>query len=185
MNMNWFLTRCHRHRQNLSLLAAGALPEPDKVVIERHLADCPACRSHYQQILHVTASIADFRRSVAGVEPTPAARQHWARAIKAAGRVGNPGEAEPSRGTWWHELCWSCRYAWGGFTALWIAMLIINWEERPSVYNAAPATAITQTFAEERRLLAELIMPAPAEPAEKPRSKPGPRSEADRPFVTV
>jgi anti-sigma factor RsiW len=171
MNMNWFGNQCRRWKQSLSLLASGELPESEREKTERHLRDCADCRSYYEQIKNVTQSLADYRESVAAVEPTQAATQRWAWAIKTADGV----KSKPSWREWWHELCWSCRYAWGGFATLWLVMWMINRE--PPEIQGATASAATQTFAEERRMLAELLPVAHVEPADEPRRKGSPRSE--------
>ena len=186
MNMNGFFNQCRRRRQSLSLLASGALPETEKNELERHLADCPDCRNHFQQLKGVTNSLADYRESVASLEPTQAAKQRWARTIQAAGQ---PKRIEmqkpaPSLTKWWHELFWSSRRAWAGIAAAWLLMWWMNWE-RPPVHDVAGAFIVTQTFSEERRMLAELMPISNSESADEPRRKPSPHSERQRPWVTA
>lgn len=182
--MKWFSNQCHRRRQSLSLLASGALPESERKEMERHLVDCPDCRSHYEQIKSVAVSLADYRASVANFEPTQAARRHWARAIRAASQSEGVERGQPklARGGWWHELFWTCRHAWGGIAALWLVMWAVNWE-RPQIHEAAASATITQTFREERQMLAELLPPTAREPAEAPRRKPSPHSEKSKPWL--
>lgn len=184
--MNRFFNRCRRRQQNLSLLASGALSDAEKNELEQHLADCPECRSYFQQLQSVTKSLADYRESVANVEPTQAAKQRWARAIKAAARpeLAEPQKSAPSAVNWFHELFWSSRRAWVGIAAAWFLMWWINWE-RPQIHNATGTIAVTQTFTEERRMLAELMPVSNSEPAEEPHRKPPPHSERQKPWVTV
>lgn len=182
--MKWFSNQCHRRRQSLSLLAGGALPASERKELERHLVVCPDCRNHYDQIKGVAVSLAEYRASVAGLEPTQAERRRWARAIRTASHPEGLGRGlpKPDEGGWWHELFWSCRHAWGGIAALWLVMWAVNWE-RPQIHNAAVTSAVTQTFGEERRMLAELLPPTAREPAEAPRRKPSPHSEKSKPWL--
>jgi anti-sigma factor RsiW len=189
MSMNWFFNPCRHQRQNLRLLAAGVLPEREQRETKRHMAGCADCQAHYQQIRNLAASLADYRGSVAGVEPTPAARQRWARALRSASRSESAGRDDLKAGLarWWGELFHPYRRAWGGIAALWLVMWAVNWE-RPGSHGASGAGSsappvITQTFEEERRMLAELIPPADREPADAPRRKPSPRSERPTPWL--
>jgi hypothetical protein len=74
----------------------------------------------------------------------------------------------------WHELVWPCRCAWTGMGVLWLMMLAINLGlsgHRPADLesSSAPASDTGQVLQEQRRLLAELIPPAPSQPSEPPR----------------
>jgi len=187
--MNWFPNQCRRFRQSLSLLAGGALPARERDEVERHLADCADCHRHYEQIKNLTASLADYRNSVAGLEPTPAARQQWARAIRAASQPegASRDNREQSTARWWHEVFGRGRSAWVGIAVLWIVMWAVNWgrpgSDASTGAGSALAPVITQTFEEQQRLLAELIPPSDREPAATPRRKRSPRSEGQRPWL--
>jgi hypothetical protein len=61
-------------------------------------------------------------------------------------------------------------------------MWMVNWGQPKARDATAPAT-ITQTFDEQRRVLAELIPATDREPAEAPRRTPLPHSEWQRPRV--
>jgi hypothetical protein len=85
----------------------------------------------------------------------------------------------------WLELIWPCRRTWAGLAAVWMALVVFNLTQteptRPAVAksNTSPAE-LQMAFAEQQRLLAELIGPPPQPaPAEPPRRKPAeqPRSE--------
>jgi anti-sigma factor RsiW len=185
MSMNWLFNQCRRRRQNLCLLASGALPEMERDDLESHLAACADCRSHYEQIKSLTASLADYRDSVASLEPSQAARQTWARAMRAASQPQRTGESRPpvpTRSGWWREIFWPCRHAWGGIAALWFVMWMLNWGQ-PAIHDGTAPVVITQTFEEQRRLLAELIPATDREPADAPRRQPPPHSERQRPWV--
>ena len=82
----------------------------------------------------------------------------------------------------WRELIWPSRRAWAGMAALWLAVLAANLEMK-AAFPAAPALRsahsreLIQSFAEQRRLLTELVRPvhpppaAPARPSNRPRSE--------------
>jgi anti-sigma factor RsiW len=183
MNMNDFFNPCRRYRQGLSLLAGGGLPEMEKNEIERHLTDCADCRNNFQQLKGVTKSLADYRESARSVEPTQAARQRWAKAIRAAAQSQRvePEISNSSWNQWWNELFWSCRRAWVGIAAAWFVIWWVNWEPSQTHGAIASSTQATQTFAEQRRFLAELMPVGNSESAEEPRRKP--RSETQRPWL--
>jgi anti-sigma factor RsiW len=189
MNVNWFLNRCRRRRQDLYLLAGGVLPETERDEIERHLAECDGCRRHYAQIKGVAVSLAEYRESLGGLEPTQAARRDWARAIRTAGKSEGDGRGKTvnSPGGWWREVFRPHRQAWAGIAALWLVMWLVNWGRSGSDVGArtdsTPASAMTQSFDEQRRLLAVLIQPAEAEPADAPRRQLPPHSARQRPWL--
>jgi hypothetical protein len=187
MNMKWFLSRCRRRQQDISLLAGGALSGAERSEIESHLAVCADCRAQYERIKSVTVPLSGLRASVAQIEPRVAAQQRWARDIRAAGAQGVAGPMEPDRSfnDWWRELFWSCRHVWGGIAALWLVMWAVNWGQPGSHAAAASGSppVITQTFEEEREALAELLPPFDREPAEPPRRNPPPHSERQRAWI--
>ena len=64
----------------------------------------------------------------------------------------------------WLELIWPSRRAWAGLAALWLIVLAVNLEMKAAfpVARAAgqvPASEVVQAFAEQRRVLAELLPP--------------------------
>ena len=82
----------------------------------------------------------------------------------------------------WRELIWPSRRAWAGMAALWLAVLTANLEIK-ATSPAAPALRsahsreLVQAFAEQRRLLAELVRPVNPPPAAPARPNARPRSE--------
>ena len=82
----------------------------------------------------------------------------------------------------WAELIWPSRWAWAGMAALWLAVLAANLEMK-ATSPAAPALRsahsreLMQAFAEQRRLLAELVRPVNPPPAAPARPNARPRSE--------
>ena len=91
---------------------------------------------------------------------------------------------EQARQNLWRELIWPCRRTWVGLAVVWLLLLVFNLSQpgRGPVAVAKAATPFSQrriAFQEQRRLLEEILGPAPrSTPAEPPR-RPNlqPRSE--------
>ncbi|HEY9174637.1 MAG TPA: hypothetical protein VI136_20315 [Verrucomicrobiae bacterium] len=88
-------------------------------------------------------------------------------------------------GLLYRELIWPCRRTWAGLAAAWVALAVFNLTQtepaRPTLAKSkTPPAELQMAFAEQQRLLAELIGPPPQpSPAAPPRRKPAeqPRSE--------
>lgn len=183
--MRWTWNRCPR-RQDVCLLAAGALGEEEKIELQRHLAACQECRDYYGQIKSLTAPLAGWEKNFSSIQTTPAAQMRWAGAVREAG----PRYAlrPPSLKTLWQivwgELIRPSRHAWAGMAALWVVMLAVNAQLSDHHAGSAGARAASsqdmiQAWAEQNRVLAELTQPAFAVPAALP-DLPRPRSQRDR-----
>ena len=178
--MNRFSKHCERYREASSLLAVGALPDAERSEVENHLALCADCRDYSERIKGLAAPFATWKQSLAQIEPTPAARLRWAKAVRST--AGGHAEPAKSSSNWWNDIIWPARHAWGGIAAVWLVMWALNWE-RPTVSRAgssaahSPTPLMLQARAEQRRLLAELIPPAKEPAAEPPPRNPQPRSE--------
>ena len=173
--------RCNR--ENICLMASGALAEQEKVEAENHLAACGCCREYYDEIKSLAAPLANWERTFARIEPSQFLQMRWANAIKTA---DEPTSVHPLRlviRTLWRELIWPCRHAWTGLAALWLVLWGINsgligGEKIQLASGSAPVPAMLQAMEEQRQLLAELIPPASKQPAEPPRRHhPQPRSD--------
>src|SRR5262245_21936862 len=82
---------CERFRESLGLLASSALPDAEGAAVEAHLAACPDCRQYFEELRSLTVPLANWERSFAQIEPTPALQQRWRNAVVSA------GESEPVR----------------------------------------------------------------------------------------
>jgi anti-sigma factor RsiW len=189
--MKWIWNGCRSHRQDICLLAAGALGEGEKRNLERHLAECQNCRAYYGEIKSLTAALAAWEKSLSTVEATPAMQLRWTRAVQGIGEPSAVRETLPQR-AWdviWRELIWPSRYAWGGMGALWVAMLVINGQLSDHQTNnlgnrASSSQEIMQAWEEQNRVLAELTPPAVIVSVPPPRN-PGPRSQREQDWANT
>lgn len=106
--------------------------------------------------------------------------------------AGSAEALPPSRNGWqliramlrnvWLELIWPSRRAWAGMAALWLAVLATNLQMKvtsPAVPAARSqhSRELVRAFAEQRRLLAELLPPVNSPPVASARPNARPRSE--------
>jgi anti-sigma factor RsiW len=162
--MRWIRNRCRR--EDICLLAAGALSDEEKIDLERHLAGCQECRDYYGEIKSLTAPLAGWEKSLSAVEVTREARLRWAGAVQGIGAPVAIRQPLPQN-VWqiiWRELIWPSRYAWGGMAALWAAMLVVNVQLSGPGSNAVSASVsspqeMMQAWREQNRVLAELAQP--------------------------
>jgi anti-sigma factor RsiW len=188
--MKWIWNRCRR-RQGISLLAAGTLGEEERNEVERHLAACEECRTYYGEIKTLTAPWAAWEKNLSALEPTPAARMRWARAVQEAGApsaIPHP-PLNRFRRIVWGELIWPSRYAWSGMAAIWVLMLAINAHLSDPQAGGVGARAsssqeMMQAWLEQNRVLAELVQPSFTVPAPPPKL-PRPRSQAERSWIIL
>jgi anti-sigma factor RsiW len=189
--MKWHWHRCRR-REDISLLAAGALSGGEKIQAEQHLAACQECQSHYGEIKNLTAPLAIWEKNLSAIEATPASQRRWAKALQECGSGVPPlvpsSHRKPSlQSAWriiWRELLWPSRYAWSGMAALWVGMLIINGQlsdqrMRDTGTRVASTQDMIQNWQEQIRVLAELAQPTYTVPAPPPYL-PRPRSHREQ-----
>ena|SRR5438876_797812 len=113
----------------------------------------------------------------------PIWREQVLKSTEAAALAQHASEHLQTSG-WLRELIWPCPQAWAAIATVWLIILGLhsfagpNTPSSPAPLTAAPPTPeLRAVFAEQRRLLAELltetesILPMPPEPVERPRSQ--------------
>jgi len=175
-----FFNSCGRQRENISLLAAGVLPEQEKTQVQNHLRECPACRQYYEEIKSVAVPLGNWAESRPEIQPDTAAQRRWAKAIEMAGRPeAVPGFVPAIRGRM-REIFWPWRHVWAGLATVWILLIAINLAERDPAPTGKVSTALaTVSFREEQKVLNELFADRVlVEAAEPPKVfSPRPRTE--------
>jgi hypothetical protein len=175
MNMRWQLNSCRAHRENVSLLACGALPENERTSVRDHLADCAKCRQAFEKIVRLSG---DFRQWTSTVQPIGAGaafRARWMQSVQSAN--GSARTWSATLISHWSECLWPSPLAWGTLAAIWICLLSFRWvttPQRAPGYEMAGSRSTTTkiTFAQRQRELTFLL-----ETFDRPRgpaaSKPG------------
>jgi anti-sigma factor RsiW len=175
---------CGEYRENLSLLAAGALLPQECPTVENHLASCASCRKYYEEIQRVSVPLANWEQSFKHAEPTQATMARWekdfAEAIAPAPRARFV--ILVSILDWVHDMIWPCRRIWAGFAAVWLVLAGVNVSTREYYQTFAngqrPSTEMVRAYLEAEGFLAVGAMPERSRTAKPQRhSSPPPRSE--------
>lgn len=186
--MNRFEDPCANHREDLCLLASGALAEAESAASRRHLAACAGCRRYFDELKSLTAPLVDWEGAYSHVRPDPAQQARWANAIQQVAAAHEPDRTPASSAillTLWRELIRPCRRAWAAMAVLWVIMCAIHFGSAGDQISAArPITAsvpfMWQTFEDQQLVLADLLEPftrETAEPARQDRTRPRPHSQ--------
>ncbi len=182
--MKWSFDPCQRHRQNISLLAASALSETEKVTVDNHLVACADCRKYFEEVKAVTVPLANLAGSVPQLQPSQSAQARWSRAIREAGRLEPVRRFTPAMALreWWRDVIWPRRRVWTGLAAIWVIILMGNLSLPNPAQKLAGKSSPQEMIAalkDQQKILAELMTihsgPSEAEP-EKIYS-PKPRTE--------
>lgn len=188
--MSESLNRCGQSRQSISLLAAGALPDPERADIEAHLAACNHCRKYFHELKNASQPFAQWEKDFANLKPSPVAQSRWEKAILTASQTSPAGRFNfgVAFAQWWRETIWPYRRVWTGLAALWLVMWVINAKTFGTSSNTLTASSeskrvFIEAYQEQQRVLAELFPPVVPQPAEPPRrGLPPPRSEGPARF---
>ena len=185
--MKWLLNRCRRRQHDLCLLAAGVLSESEKTAMENHLVECASCRKYYAGIKPITASLADWEKNFASLEPAPDVKMRWVDAIQEADKSNSARTFSPSSIVWniGYELFWPSRHIWAGLAAVWVLILAANVSMRANsqtvVSQYSPTPEMISSFRQQEKILAELIGPNEPRAARPPKVLP-PQPSSERRF---
>ena len=120
MNMRWRLNSCRAYRENVSLLASGALPEAEQTSVRAHLAHCAPCRQYYEEMARLSGQFEHWARTEPQVPAGAAFRARWMRSIESA---NSPTQILLRRlisklSAW----LWPSPVAWGALAAVWVTI---------------------------------------------------------------
>lgn len=167
---------CCRYRETISLLVAGALSEAELAEVEAHLAECERCRSHQAELMVVARSLSELGRHLPDLEPTPAMKSRWARAVEAS---SSPTQAMPRSFVfglreWWQVTWVNHRPALAGLAAIWLLALFFR-VTTPEVEatRSLAAAPLSREFLLSLRSR-DLWTVLPEEPHEAAAEHPGP-----------
>jgi hypothetical protein len=189
--MKRFFDSCRRHRQNISLLAAGVLSAGEEDRMRKHLAACADCRRYFGEIKTVTGPMANWAESLPQIRPSASAQRRWTQAIKTAGPPYAIRRFSPvaSFCDWAHDVFWPARRVWAGLAAVWLLILAgnLSLREPPPASSATSASSSREaiaSFRDQQKILAELLpdLSAPRETTQQKPFLPKPRTER---FVNV
>ena len=81
LDMKWFFGACRQQRQQLSLLAAGVLPDSERAAALAHLEACAGCQRYYEEMRTLSGSLSAWSQTTPNIQPTPAWRARWTRSV--------------------------------------------------------------------------------------------------------
>ena len=193
MNMKWLLDRCSRHRDRISLLASGRLPEPERDTIESHLRTCAQCQCYYKEVSALNQRLEEWGKCLPRIEPSEALGARWFRAIQAAEPSMHPTQSVTGLGLldWWRALRPHNRFALAGLGTVWLSILFFNVttpelpETRGSNVALSPGK-ILMVLRADNQAFVRLLSPYESEADERPQPiAPRPRSQRQPDSATV
>src|SRR5437867_11804698 len=185
MNMRWRSNSCRGHRENVSLLASGALPETEESIVREHLSHCAPCRQYYEELARLSGELQQWAGTGPAVEPSAAFRARWVQSIETAdARISFAALISRC-----NEWLWPSPAAWGALAAIWVCLLSIEWSmpARGAAGQQMAASASRPsivTFAQRQRELASVLESLAPAPPSRPVG-PRPRSERRVEWLTT
>jgi hypothetical protein len=157
-----FFNSCGRQGENISLLAAGVLPECEKIQVQSHLRECAACRQYLEEIKSVTVPLVNWAESLPQIQPDAAAQRRWAKAIEMAGQPETGHGFAPAIRDRMREIFWPWRHVWTGLAAAWLVILAGNVALREPASGSTAKSAVSEqeamsSFKDQQWILAELL----------------------------
>lgn len=169
---------CRKCREAIRLDAAGALPEEQRSVSEKHLANCTDCQAYTKQLRAAAEGLKHL--SWRPVRPSANFRERWTAAVESSGRPGSLAQAVADLIERGRLMVWPSRRALAALAPVWVLILVFKLTA-PDVGKPSPATMACSPVEVFRALKAGNGMqtalgrwyPQPAslkEPAASPRS---------------
>jgi anti-sigma factor RsiW len=178
MNVKWRWNSCRGQRQNISLLASGALPAAEQSSARGHLAQCVECRRYYEEIVELSGEFKQWASAQRAAESHTGFRARWMRSVKdLPDRSSLRGLI--SRGC---ACLWPSPLAWGALAVVWICLLSLQWAtpRQPSTAQELAKKTVTPrviTLAQRQRELSSLLDSLLRTPTASQPESPRPRSE--------
>lgn len=124
MNVTWLFDNCRRFEEEISLLAAGCLPDADLGRVKDHLDSCPGCRERLAALKRISLGLREAAEAGSAVEP---GRDFHSRLMRA---IRQPSEESHYLPAWLVRtgtsvLNWN-RAAWGSLATVWLLILFFN-----------------------------------------------------------
>ena len=171
---------CREQSEKIALLAAGALPQAEQVLVRSHLAHCAPCRHYYEEMAELSLAFQQWTRTQPAREPSVVFRSRWMRSVETAGSPRRTSLAALlSR---FGERLWPSPAAWGALAAIWVFLLLLQWAtpaERATGHEVArsPSSRTVVTFAQRQRELSSLLETLAPPPLPSAPERPRPRSQ--------
>lgn len=182
--MTFWWNPCARVERQLSLSAAGVLPEADRRRVDHHLARCPRCQARISELQILTAGLKAMGQALPPVEAPVSLRRRWEREVlEAAGGPPERRSADADRLDDWLPG-WSSRtrLAWSTVVACWA---LAAWFQFSAPEAPRPAVAgtplslreILVVLQRERLRPQPTVFPPNPAPGQLKPSRPSARSE--------
>lgn len=164
--MKWLFNKCQRYEASLCLLAAGELPEAERVRVMAHFAKCDACRAKFAELQNLARGLTEAGRRLPQVEAPASLRRRWMTAVRASAREevgrgvltapgvegaerGALGTARPTGGIIFGWLS-GRRLAWGSVAAMWALVLFFRFSApdgpKPASMASAPPVSLREVL---------------------------------------
>ncbi|HXP59294.1 MAG TPA: hypothetical protein VN829_02330 [Dongiaceae bacterium] len=128
---------CRKCREALRLDAAGALPEEQRSVSEKHLAHCTDCQAYSKQLRAAAEGLKQL--SWRAVRPSANFRERWTGAVESSGRPGSLAQAVAELIERGRLMVWRNRRALAALAPVWVLILVFKLTA-PDVGKPPPAT---------------------------------------------
>ena len=115
---------CRACRKAIFLDAVGSLPAEQRLDLEKHLADCVACRVYSIELRATTGGLRHL--GARPLKPSPGFRQRWTRAVE---RANQPAPLVRLMAEWldWSRLMWpQNRRILSALAPLWVLILVFR-----------------------------------------------------------
>jgi hypothetical protein len=150
-SVKWLFNRCRHHEANLSLLAAGELPEAERARVMAHFTGCDTCRAKFAELQNLAHSLTGAGERLPEVEAPVSLRRRWMSAVRESVAVSD-GALGTRRPTGSFVLGWLSgrRVAYGSLAAMWVLVLFFRFSApgafKPTSLASAPPVSLREVL---------------------------------------